>query len=53
MFYLKLARLRLWRRYRRHFLSTFEMSVLPDLTVPEVLMIASAYEKAIKNGMAR
>lgn len=33
-------RLRLWRRYRRHFLSIEEMSMLNDLTVTEVLLIA-------------
>ena len=41
-------RLRLWRRVRRHFLSMEEMSMLPDLTVMEVKIIAEAYEKAVK-----
>lgn len=41
-------RLRLWRRVRRHYLSMEEMSMLSDLTVPEVVLMLAVSERAGK-----
>lgn len=39
-------RIRLWRRYRRHFLSMEELSMRSDLTLTEVILVGQAMRVA-------
>lgn len=38
--WVKIWQIRLWRRYRRHFLSMEELSMRNDLTLTEVMLVA-------------
>lgn len=42
MMWVKIWQIRLWRRYRRHFLSMEELSMRNDLTLTEVILVAKA-----------
>lgn len=41
-----ILRLRLWRRIRRHYLSMDELSMLNDLTLTEIRMVAETMKLA-------